>query len=125
MIYSTPAQLALSTIPTSLIEGQESEDGQYAEFAANYVKSQIAAFERLWKLSDAELVAELADIRKNQSYAADERDWDEYEGWEVARYEVYAVQTNREAIADEAEQAKLISEPSAPLTYRPFAALAG
>ena len=124
--FSTPAALALSTINPSFFEDEKSADEQRAEWAGRYINSQIEAFTRLWALSDAELNAELAEIRHGQRVVADERDWDSYEGYEVARYEIYAVQNNREALADEAETRLVLADESiGQLTHKPFAGLAG
>lgn len=123
MIYADARQLALSTINSVFFADVESDDVLRADYARRYIESQVETFERLWALTDEQLVDELREISKGQMYAAEDRDWDEYEGYEVARYEVYAVQTNREEMADEAAQARLLSEPEGPLTHRPFAGL--
>lgn len=118
--FTTARALAASFSTESFLA--EVEAGDY--LATSIFEAEVATFERLWALSDAELVQELAEIREGQRAAADDRDWDEYEGYEVARYEVYAVQTNREALADEADlQARVGAPVQEHLTYRPFAAL--
>lgn len=125
MIFTTARDLALSTISAKLVVAQESDDEQYADFAKQYVASAVERFEHFWALSDGELSLELRMVREGQRLAADDRDWDEYEGWEHSSYEIYAVQGNREALAEEVEQARLLSEPVGGLTHRPFAGLKG
>ncbi|QIG58186.1 hypothetical protein SEA_SKOG_34 [Gordonia phage Skog] len=126
IIFATAADQARAFTPASILA--EAEQGDPTALAL--VAYDVATFERLWAKTDQELVEALREVRAAQARIIDASedgfgvDWDEYSGWDHQREWIYAVQNNREAIADAAYEATLVGAPAEGLIHRPFAALA-
>ncbi|QDF18691.1 hypothetical protein SEA_PUPPER_205 [Gordonia phage Pupper] len=125
IIFATAADQARAFTPASILaEAAEGEPTAVALAAYD-----VATFERLWAKTDQELVEELREVRAAQDRLIEVSDdgfgvdWDAYDGWDLQRDWIYAVQNNREAIADAAYEATLVGAATEGLTHRPFSTL--